>query len=328
MEHKIVFNTLTATYAKDESKGFLGGPYEKHIKTTIDGINFIIHISQTLKRTIEIRVADGHAVYWSKLIGPLYRIEQLLMIFDGEFVPLVDVAFSNDDDSSHFIIDEGYADDLKEVISNAHINDKDCAAAKGQMLHQRLKYYTTDDIFTSGDRLIGFDKVLTDAIFDNWVKLLYELDIVNQVYLYTISKNFMPVDMRLSFMTELAEPLVEIVNAEKNYFPSLKPGSRGTTLKQCLNVLINQYGRVIFQREMNSNYDFLLSTLVSSRVRVMHIKRDQPKEKYYDGIESIRYMKKLSLLYRVVLFDLLCIDEVSYKARLENATRLIDSWMV
>ena len=55
----------------------------------------------------------------------------------------------------------------------------------------------------NGDRLIEFDSVLTDTIFDNWVKLLCELDIVNQVYLYTISKNLMPVDMRLSSITEL-----------------------------------------------------------------------------------------------------------------------------
>lgn len=178
----------------------------------------------------------------------------------------------------------------------------------------------------NGDRLIEFDSVLTDTIFDNWVKLLCELDIVNQVYLYTISKNLMPVDMRLSSITELAEPLVELINAEKNYFPFLKPGSRGTSLKQCLNVLLNQYGRIIFQKEINSDYDYLLSTLVSSRVRIMHIKRDQPKERYFDGIESIRYMKKLSLLYRLVLFELLGIDEDIYRGRLENATKFIDTW--
>lgn len=34
------------------------------------------------------------------------------------------------------------------------------------------------------------------------------------------------------------------------------------------------------------------------------------------------------MLYRVVLFDLLGIDEDSYRAKLENATKLIDVWMV
>lgn len=144
---------------------------------------------------------------------------------------LVDVAFSNDFDSPHFIIAEGHAYDRKEVINNAHIRKEDSAAAKVQILRQRLKYYTTDDILVSGGRLIEFDKVLTNTVFDKWLKLLCEIDIVNQVYLYTISKNSMPVDMRLSFMTELAEPLVEIVNSEKSYFLSLKPGSRGSTLK-------------------------------------------------------------------------------------------------
>ena len=80
-------------------------------------------------------------------------------------------------------------------------------------------------------------------------------------------------------------------------------------MKQCLNALINTYGEVIFGREQsNHEYDDLLSTLVNGRVRVMHIKTSMPASKYFDGMHSVYYMRKMSLLYRLVLLDLLGIS--------------------
>ena len=106
--------------------------------------------------------------------------------------------------------------------------------------------------------------------------MLRELDIANQVYLYNMAKTGMPVDLRLAFIIELAEPISELVNAEVNILPSLKPGKECTTLRNCLKELINSFGTMIFAKEMNGDYDEFSSTLVNSRVRIMHIKMNIP----------------------------------------------------
>lgn len=44
----------------------------------------------------------------------------------------------------------------------------------------------------------------------------------------------------------------------------------------------------------------------------MHIKRNQESAKRFDGVHCVLYINKLSLLYRVMLLDLLGVGEASY----------------
>lgn len=110
------------------------------------------------------------------------------------------------------------------------------------MLNNRLSYFESSE-FSKGkvNCLMEYDEVLTEDLFLKWKELLDELDLVNQMYLYSISNNRMPVDLKSAFLTELAEPLIEIVKAHKKYFTSLNPGQRGTTLKMCLDSLITKF---------------------------------------------------------------------------------------
>lgn len=206
--------------------------------------------------------------------------------------------------------------------------ESDCETVREQVIAQRLSYFMTANRFSSTVRLVDWWDVLTPELFICWCHLLDELDIANQVYLYVLSDNGMPVDLLLAFLVELAEPLVEIVNEELSLFPSLCPSERGTSLKQCLNALINTYGRLIFKREMRDGYDDFLKKLVASRVRIMHIKIIQKKGNmsFYDGKSSIFYIRKLSLLYRVILLELLKCPEASFEGRLEEAIRKLDEW--
>lgn len=93
----------------------------------------------------------------------------------------------------------------------------------------------------------------------------------------------------------------------------MKPGERGTTLKMCLDMLITKYGSLVFEEEIQSKKDFL-KIFVKSRNRIMHIKRHQGKN-YLDGAQSILYTMKFFNLYRVIIFEMLGIDESFY---LEN----------
>ena len=57
----------------------------------------------------------------------------------------------------------------------------------------------------------------------------------------------------------------------------------------CLDALIIQYGQEIFSKEIETNYEGFLQVLVNSRVRIMHIKRNQ-KGIYFNGSEPALYM--------------------------------------
>ena len=85
------------------------------------------------------------------------------------------------------------------------------------------------------------------------------MDIMHQIYLYCLIKGFYTADVRLAFLVEIFEPLVELVKAHTYYFQTLEPGNTITTsLKMCIDALITKYGADIFPKELNACYlDFL-----------------------------------------------------------------------
>lgn len=309
-ERKLEFSEVCASY---DSGGVLAGPHAASLRLTASvlvhardaeaDVGFDVHIEQGPKRVIT--VASDTPVYWPSLLKPLYELERLLMIFDGSFLSLKDLQYTCPNNP-------------------ALATEADCDIVRKHALVQRLNYFTPSGLAKSQKRLVDFWDVLTPEMCEQWSALLEELDIANQTYLYVLSENGMPVDLLLAFLIELAEPMVEIVNKERKLFPSLAPGGERTSLKQCLNALINTYGRAIFRQEMEDDYGDLLRKLVKSRVRIMHIKLHQGKGSFFDGEQSWYYSSKVSLLYRVILLDLLGIPESSYAQRLEDAVQALD----
>ncbi len=313
MENELLFDEVLVTYARD---GILAGPHQAELDVEIpvsvkyDGEPSVVRLKIETEQVgvRKITVKADRPVYWFSLLTPLYEFERLLAIFDGSFIPIKDICFMRSGDP-------------------AKGGEEGCNTAKKRALEQRLKYFSSSDWSASMEGLVDFWDVLTPELFEKWRCLLDELDIANQVYLYVLSANGMPKDLLLAFMVELAEPLVEIVNIERGRYPSLEPGKRGTSLNQCLNALVNDYGRVIFRKEIEEGYGEFLTGLVNTRVRVMHIKRNQEKG-FLDGAVCVLYLMKLSLLYRVVLLDLLGIPETSYVQRLEREVERWDDWAV
>lgn len=307
------FTEVTATY--EPGGGVLGGPKNMVLGSVICAApdsdmpgaatetGCRISVVQGPKRTICVTASEP--MYWSRLLGPLYRLERLLMIFDGSFVPLKDLRFAGGSDEPP--------------------SESDAAAVREQSLLQRLSYFNSADYLQGmGLKLVDFEDVLTDELFGRWQMLLDEPGIVNQLYLYAVSDNGMPVDVSLAFLVELAEPMVEILKERKSLFPELHPGKKDTTLRCCLEALIGKYGGVIFGEEIDTAYDGLLDKLRDSRVRVMHIKRDSGN--YFDGGHCILYLRKLSLLYRCVVLDLLGVPSGAYDARLKEISSHLDTW--
>lgn len=306
---KFKFTSMRVVYAQITDK-FVPLVTKPDVKfcCAYKNVSYKIAIHQSGIRVIEVEA--NQSIYWAKFTEPLYVLERLLMLLDGAFLPIEKVQFYHG-----FIKEEHLVDESIE------------AELQSQIFHQRLSYFKTWNNFSvSTDCLLNYTAVINEDIFNRWIDLLNELDIVNQMYLYTISDSGMPVDFRLAFMVELSESMVEILKEEKELFPDLHPGTKreDTKLKGCLKALIDSYGNVIFARETESKkYQEVLQKMVDSRVRIMHIKRNQKKKKYFDGNESVRYLTKLSLLYRVILLDLMNV-KIHYTERLKSITNDID----
>lgn len=262
-----------------------------------------IEIKQGPQRTIELLPEDP--LYWGRLVALLSQVERLLMIFDGRFIPLCDMRFSG--------------------AANADLSaESDCAAARTHAMKQRLSYFQTANWMLRNARLVDIRYVPMSELFATWQELLDELEIVNQIYLYAISDNGMPRDVSLAFVVEMAESLVELLKV-KGCCSDFE--QCGKTLVNCLSALIRNYGNVIFEREREEGkLEALVRRLKNARVQVMHIKRNWENGKRLDGAHCVLYINKLSLLYRVILFDLLGVDKSTYEKELEAIAGRLDSW--
>ena len=297
MEKLAKCKVLIGTYINDNI--ILGGPHVAEFETRDN--KFFIKIEQCGYRKISIKALEETSVF--ELYGVFTKIERLLMIFDGQFLNLENLEFTDSSDTEKSM--------LKSVGNN--------------LMHQRLSYFKSSDLVSyKVDKLLEFEEVLNSDLYDKWEHLLEELDIAHQMYLYAMGDTKITVDVKCAFLIELSETLVEVLKAYTNSFQKLKPGN-GTSLKACVKALIEEYGKDIFEREMEANEKEFLSTVINSRVRIMHIKRNQ-KIKYFDGNESVLYILKLSLLYRRILLEILGVEKQVYVDKLRKCVSGLNRW--
>lgn len=297
MEKLAKCKVLIGTYINDNI--ILGGPHVAEFETRDN--KFFIKIEQCGYRKISIKALEETSVF--ELYGVFTKIERLLMIFDGQFLNLENLEFTDSSDTEKSM--------LKSVGNN--------------LMHQRLSYFKSSDLVSyKVDKLLEFEEVLNSDLYDKWEHLLEELDIAHQMYLYAMGDTKITVDVKCAFLIELSETLVEVLKAYTNSFQKLKPGN-GTSLRACVKALIEEYGKDIFEREMEANEKEFLSTVINSRVRIMHIKRNQ-KIKYFDGNESVLYILKLSLLYRRILLEILGVEKQVYVDKLGKCVSRLNRW--
>ena len=297
MEKLAKCKIVIGTYINDNI--ILGGPHVAEFETSDN--KFFIKVEQCGYRKISIKASEDTSVF--ELYGVFTKIERLLMIFDGQFLNLENLEFTDSSDTEKSM--------LKSVGNN--------------LMHQRLTYFKSADLVSyKVDKLLEFDEVLNTDLYDKWEQLLEELDIAHQMYLYAMGDTKITVDVKCAFLIELAETLVEVLKVYTNSFQKLKPGN-GTSLRACVKALIKEYGEDIFEKEVEANEKEFLSTVINSRVRIMHIKRNQ-KIKYFNGNESVLYILKLSLLYRRILLNILGVEEQMYVDKLQKCVSRLNRW--
>lgn len=144
--------------------------------------------------------------------------------------------------------------------------------------------------------------------------------------IYCLSRVEMPVDMKCAFLIEAFIGVGEIIQSKKSEFVLPKRKSREESqLGLDLKYIISHYGQEIFRGEYQKDLEGFVQILVNSRNRIAHIKSKQNR-KFLNGDESVLYLHKLSLMYRIILLDLLDIPLNRYKERLSNRIETINCW--
>ena len=222
-----------------------------------------------------------------------YSLETLLMLLDGQFYPTLNV-YNNDTEIT-------YSWKKRSLPS----------------------YYSAAFMMGSGNKLVDFEAVVNAELFQKWNEIKDELDLIHKMVLYCLSSVQMPKDMQCAFMTEAFEGLSELISRRKSEIVFAKAKRDESQLKLNLLTYFDRFGNDIFQKEMESSADNLAQILVDSRNKIAHIKSKQDRV-YLDGAECVMYLMKLSLLYRVVLFDLLGIDNSLFSDRLRLRVQAIN----
>lgn len=297
MEKEFTCKRLEAIYQED--KVFLSGPHNACF-TINKPVPITVDIKQCGIRHIVITTENE--ITEKELYTVLANVERLLMLFEGRFFNLSELIFSESEEYT----------EIQLAVFAQH------------MMNKRLSYFKSADFCkVKTNVLIEFDSIISEELYEKWENLIDELDVVNQIYLYALSDSGMPIDLKCAFLIELCEPLIEVVKEHKNFFASLTPGERGTTLKNCIDALITKYGSEIFGSELAGDYEKVLATLVNSRNRIMHIKRKQQKI-YLGGNESILYINKISLLYRHIILQMLDIDQDIYQVNMKRGVKMCE----
>lgn len=282
---------MKLTVTQKPKNGVLGEPKALKFSMHYGDVNYDLSIEQCVQRTITI--ASQSQVTYPDILKVYYSLETLLMILDGQFYPVVS-AFEDSIEITH-----------------------------SWQRRTLPSYNSADFMIGHGNVLAGFETVVNSERLLKWISLREELDIIHNMVLYCLSRVQMPKDMQCAFMAEAFEGLSELVSKRKPeiVFNQAKKGE--SQLKINLLTFITNYGALIFQEETKNDARILAQILVDSRNRIAHIKSKQGRV-YLDGAESVMYLKKLSLMYRIVLIELLEIDESVYLTRLSSQVKLIN----
>lgn len=276
--------------------------FSKHEKElTIKREKFTITIKEPIGVIRKIQIDSANYVNTENLYLEYAQLEKLLMLLEGSFSNITKLKFENGIDESQ--------NELLQLKGKEYMD-------------RRLPFYNTNNVFKTGNqKLCDWEKILTDSIYSNWITLLEELDIVHQIVLYTTADNGVPMELRLAFLIEIAEPMIELITMKKGIFSSFADSNRAS-LKMCLDAIISYYGMDIFSEEYKDSLNFT-QKLVNSRVRIMHTKRNFTKEFITEPYDTLMYSVKMNLLYRRVLLDLLGVKYPLYSGEVK---RIVEEW--
>lgn len=279
------------------ANGMLGGPFEKtftvHTESQYDLAE--ISIEQFGERVITIRTIEHGPKY--DFLHLYFDLKRLLMLLDGQFYPITSIT------------EDGI--EITTSIQNKLLSN----------------YYSADFMIGESNHLINFSEVISKTFFDNWCTIQGELDIVHNMVLYCLSSVKIPVDMKCAFLIEAFNGVGELAQVKKKGFILPTKTNKGESkLGIRLKYIIDQYGQAVFQDECQRSLEGFVQVLINSRNRIAHIKSKQDR-RYLNGEESVLYLCKLSLIYRIILLDLLNVPKSLYQEKLSKRIETVNNQM-
>lgn len=277
-------------------KGCLDSP--KYISFKFRDYN--IELEQQITRLITI--SSSYACSIDELYKLFCSLERLIFLLEGQFLEIKEIHI--------------YDENQNET--------ENCRQLALNLMNSRLNYYDTIDFLkNSSFYLVPVFDALNEVLLNDWISLESELDIVNQIFLYSISNIGLPVDGKVAYLIESFESLADIIKQRTSNLQTNNLAKM--SLKDCIKEVIKIYGNNIFSDEINKNFDNFLDLLVNSRVNIMHIKLHK-RTPYLTGPEACLYIGKISLLYRSILFELLHINNTLYTSKLNIAVKKLNDW--
>ena len=278
--------------------GALSGPKSVRFEYNYNNSIYIIQIEQCRIRKIIIEPVGP--ISYKDALHVYYCLEDLLELFDGQFFALFD-AFEE-------------SEEKRTDITNAWSQ------------RELSCYESADFMIGSGNVFIDFSKILNSELLTEWDMLSVELDIIHKMFLYCTSSIKMPVDIKCALLVEVFEGMMELLLDRKiiTKKPTIKKGE--SKLEKYLVALMNRYGRDIFKHEYDcteQQIEKLAHILVCSLNRIAHIRRNDER-RYLLKEENIIYLQKLSVLYRVIIFDVLGIPRDVYLNKTLKKVKSID----
>ncbi len=283
---------MMLTITQRPTDGALGGPYSKYLRIHHENVDYSISITQCVERCITVEASKNGSL--EQTLGMFYSLESLLMLFDGQFYPITKALDGNVDVTHSF---------QKRTLASRHSADF-------------MRY--------SGNMMLNFEDALNEGVFLSWLDLRTELDLIHKMVLYCVSDVAMPADMKCAFMVEAFNGVYDLVHAKipSICIPHIEKGE--SRLQKCLLTIMQNYGIAIFLNELQHNANKFTQILVDSRNRIGHIKSKQDRV-YLSGPECVIYLLKLSLLYRVALFELIGINSSQYNDRLVSWVQAVNN---
>lgn len=254
-----------------------------------------------------ISVACDSVCNPKQLIDIMQVIEQIIMLFDGRFLVLdkLNIVDSNEDEKK-------YKEFCDTFIKRYRLG---CYNSADYCMYQWMT-------------LIDYSDIDISFILPLWCKIIDELKITHPMFLYCLADTGLPIDCKCASMIQVFQPLYELLVLQNKVTKSERKHQNKdgqTYLKECLKLIIKQYGQGVFTSELSNNFEELLTKLVNTRNYIMHVSSNI-KEPNLDGVACVFYLVKLSMIYRRIFFELLGIPEETYQDRLDEAISRWDKW--
>lgn len=252
---------------------------------------YTITIEKELKQ-IMIQIVLDKPHDSSAFVDLFLNIHCFNMLFEGSFYKIKEI---------YFLEDNG------EFIKKTEIIDGlvDCYNSHNQF---------EKDLFWLGN----LKEEAYKNILNKWNELFSDITLLHNVYLYSNCSINFPVDLRFFLQFQCFEPLAGLLKRK-----GIIDYSAEADMNEKMESVIEKYGGVVFKKENDDgDTEAIVSKMINTRVRVAHSKN---KCNVLNGEQCWEYTLKLSIMYRLIILDLLGISPDCFLERVNNATEQINN---